>query len=64
VDLRQLFEANGLVLRSVQRRSETRALAPYLDLAGCGGDARDAAESLAPGDTYRVESAWYVLRHG
>ncbi|TML70144.1 MAG: methyltransferase domain-containing protein [Actinobacteria bacterium] len=66
VDLRQLFEANGLVLRSVQRRSETRALAPYLDLAGCGGDARNAAESLAPGrgDTYRVESAWYVLRHG
>ena len=66
VDLRQQFEANGLVLRSVQRRSETRALAPYLDLAGCGGDARNAAESLAPGrgDTYRVESAWYVLRHG
>ena len=65
VDLRQLFEANGLVLQTVRRRSETRALAPYLDLAGCSGEARDAAESLAPGrDTYRVESAWYVLRHG
>ena len=63
-DFRQLFEANGLVLeRSVFAR-ERRSLDPYLDLAGCSGDARDRAVGLSPGgpESYVAESAWYVLR--
>lgn len=64
VDLRHLFEANGLVLQTARRRTERRALAPYLDLAGCSGQERDTAAALAPGggEAYVTESAWYVLR--
>lgn len=65
-DLRQLFEANGLVLQTGRRRTESRAVDPYLDLAGCSGGARDVAAGLVPGggDVYVAESAWYVLRRG
>jgi ubiquinone/menaquinone biosynthesis C-methylase UbiE len=64
IDLRHLFEANGLLVDAVHRRTESRALAPYLDLAACTGDAREAAAALAPGggDAYTTESAWYVVR--
>ena len=64
IDLRQLFEANGLVLETSRFRSEPRELDPYLDLAGCGGEARERARSLSPGGSegYVAESAWYVLR--
>jgi ubiquinone/menaquinone biosynthesis C-methylase UbiE len=66
IDLRHLFEANGLVLQTVRRKTERRAVEPYLDLAGCSGAARDVAASLVPGggDAYLVEAAWYVLRRG
>ncbi len=64
VDLRQLFEANGLVLVSARFRHEQRALEPYLDLAGCEGEARELVLSLAPDEAgdYLVDSGWYVLR--
>jgi ubiquinone/menaquinone biosynthesis C-methylase UbiE len=64
VDLRHLFDANGLVLRSSRFRRERRALGNYLDLAGCSGAARATAVALSPGgrDEYEAESAWYVLR--
>jgi len=63
-DLRQLFEANGLVLESRRYRTERRALDWYLELAGCTGDARERAAALSPGgrEAYVAESAWYVLR--
>ena len=61
VDLRGLFESNGLVLSRSETVRETRDLEPYLDLAGCSergartrADARDRA-------TRRVETGWYVL---
>lgn len=64
IDLRHLFEANGLVL--LQRRFQThrRELDYYLDLAGCEGDARERARRLSPGgpDAYVAETAWYLLR--
>src|SRR6266581_4292648 len=41
IDLRHLFEANGLVLETARFRREPRELDPYLDLAGCGGEARE-----------------------
>jgi ubiquinone/menaquinone biosynthesis C-methylase UbiE len=61
VDLRSLFDANGLVLRQAQVVRESRELERYLDLAGCHGDERAAARALAPADL-TVEVAWYVLR--
>jgi ubiquinone/menaquinone biosynthesis C-methylase UbiE len=63
-DLRQLFEANNLVLETQRERSERRPLDSYLELAGCEGEERDRAAALSPGgqQEYVVESAWYVLR--
>lgn len=64
IDLRHLFEANGLELVRTRGRREPRTLGPYLDLAGCEGAQRECATSLSPGgpDQYLAESAWYVLR--
>lgn len=61
-DLRALFEANGLVLLRSRVDRHDRALDPYLDLAGCEGEAREQARSLAPSDPYAVETGWYLLR--
>jgi SAM-dependent methyltransferase len=64
VDLRHLFEANGLVLLRERHEDERRALGPYLDLAGCEGEARERALELAPHgqDSYGARLAWYLLR--
>src|SRR4051794_22974924 len=64
VDLRQLFEANGLVLIRTRFQTHTRKLDYYLDLAGCEGEARQRAVQLSPGgaEEYVAESAWYLLR--
>ena len=60
VDLRGLFDSNGLVLRRSEVYPEERDLESYLDLAGCHGDERENARSLAP--THRtVHYGWYVL---
>jgi SAM-dependent methyltransferase len=61
-DLRALFEANSLMLIRSRVNTHDRELDPYLDLAGCEGDAREHARSLAPADPYRVETGWYLLR--
>jgi ubiquinone/menaquinone biosynthesis C-methylase UbiE len=61
VDLRGLFEANGLVLRRAQFVRENRELEPYLDLAGCEGEAREQARAVAPGESYTAEIGWYLL---
>ena len=64
VDLRQLFEANGLVLVRERHEVERRALDAYLDLAGCGGEKRTRALSIAPEgpDAYTAQLGWYLLR--
>jgi SAM-dependent methyltransferase len=63
IDLRQLFEANTLVLVRERRDVERRQLAAYLDLAGCAGEERDRALSLAPEgrEAYTATLAWYLL---
>jgi len=61
-DLRALFEANSLMLIRSRVDAHERELEPYLDLAGCEGEAREHARSLAPSDPYRVETGWYLLR--
>jgi hypothetical protein len=63
IDLRQLFEANHLVLLRATRAAEQRGLDPYLDLAGCEGDDRARALALAPrgGDPFIAVVGWYLL---
>ena len=61
-ELRRLFEANRLVLRRTQLAEEVRDLDGYLTLAGCTGEARERARSLAPSaDGYAAEIGWYLL---
>lgn len=60
VDLRHLFESNGLVLLRNEYEREPRDLGSYLDLAGCDGEARNRAETLAP-PGYTAELGWYLL---
>jgi SAM-dependent methyltransferase len=61
VDLRGLFEANGLVLERTWTIREARELEAYLDLAACEGDARAAALALAP-QGYEATVGWYLLK--
>ena len=61
VDLRGLFDANGLVLRHAEIDREQRDLERYLDLAGCEGESRTRARALAPAG-YTAELGWYVLQ--
>jgi hypothetical protein len=62
IDLRHLFEANGLVLLRSEFVDERRDLEGYLDLAGCEGDARERARNLAPGAaSYTATLGWYLL---
>ena len=61
VDLRGLFDSNGLVLRRSETVNEERDLESYLDLAGCHGEERDHARSLAPGARAAATYGWYVL---
>ncbi len=62
VDLRGLFESNGLVLLRAEVEREERELSSYLDRAGCEGEARDRALAIAPGhEVYNVEIGWYLL---
>ena len=61
VDLRSLFEANDLVVRRAEVVREPRDLERYLDLAACGGEARERARALAPRELTH-EIGWYVLR--
>jgi ubiquinone/menaquinone biosynthesis C-methylase UbiE len=60
IDLRHLFEANGLVLTRAEYEREPRDLDAYLDLAACEGEARRRAETLAP-PGYTAELGWYLL---
>lgn len=62
VDMRSLFEANGLVLLRSEVVRERRDLDPYFDLAGCEGSDRERARTLAPADPYIAEVGWYLLR--
>lgn len=65
-DLRQLFEANGLVLIREHRDVEDRDLEHYLDLALCEGDRRAHAAALSPNGSKRVSAVlgWFLLERG
>ena len=53
VDLRGLFDSNTLVLHHAEVVREDRDLDRYLDLAGCHGDERERAVTLAPDAQHR-----------
>lgn len=59
-DLRGLFDSNSLKLLREEVVHEARDLDAYLDLAGCEGDAREHARSLAPSG-YEAVVGWYLL---
>jgi SAM-dependent methyltransferase len=63
-DFRGVFDSNGLVLEHSESKLHRRPLDYYLDLAGCAGEAREQALSLAPSgsEAYSVDIVWYVLR--
>jgi ubiquinone/menaquinone biosynthesis C-methylase UbiE len=60
VDLRGIFDSNGLVLLRMETVAVDRDMESYLDLAGCQGEERAAAHSLAPARP-TVDYGWYVL---
>ena len=61
-DMRGFFDANNLVLRRAEFETDRRELEPYLDLAGCEGEARDRARALAGGGpAYTATIGWYLL---
>lgn len=60
-DLRGLFDANDLVLRRAEFETQQREVEPYLDLAGCEGEARARAQTLAGGESYTATIGWYLL---
>jgi ubiquinone/menaquinone biosynthesis C-methylase UbiE len=60
-DLRGLFDSNSLKLLREDVVTEARDLDAYLDLAGCEGDERERASSLAPSG-YEAVVGWYLLR--
>jgi len=63
IDMRHLFESNGLILLRTAYDQEEREISSYLDRAGCEGVARDRALSMAPDhERYTVEIGWYFLR--
>ncbi len=60
VDLRGLFDANGLVLRQAEIVPEERDLDRCSDLADRHGDEHERARALAPRET-SAQTGWYVL---
>jgi ubiquinone/menaquinone biosynthesis C-methylase UbiE len=59
-DMRGLFDSNNLRLLHEDVVHEPRDVVAYLDLAGCEGEAREHAQSLAPSG-YEAVVGWYVL---
>jgi len=59
-DLRGLFDSNSLKLLREEVIHEPRDLEAYLDVAGCEGDHREHARSLAPSG-YEAVVGWYLL---
>jgi SAM-dependent methyltransferase len=66
IDLRHLFEANGLVLIRDRHEVDRRPLDAYFEVAGCGGEERERARALAPQgpDAYDARLGWYLLARG
>jgi ubiquinone/menaquinone biosynthesis C-methylase UbiE len=63
IDLRYMFEANGLVLLRGEVEREEEDVEEYLDRAGCVGEERERALAVAPArGSYVKEVGWYLLQ--
>jgi ubiquinone/menaquinone biosynthesis C-methylase UbiE len=62
-ELRELFATSGLSILRERREQESRDLPAYLDLAGCEGDPRARAGTLAAADPRVLDAVvgWYLL---
>lgn len=62
-ELQELFVQHGLAPVGKRHEDERRELAAYLDLAGCEGERRARAETLATADprVLVAEVGWYLL---
>lgn len=61
LEMRGLFDVNGLSLVRQEIVATERDLEASLDRAGCEGEAREHARRLVPGSTFTVELGWYAL---
>lgn len=61
-EFKNLFAEHGLRIVREEHFSQRRELVPYLALAGCTGEAAEAARDLSPGDRdhYVAEAAWFL----
>ncbi len=59
--MRELFDANALVLLRHEIVAMERDLEASLNRVGCQGEARERARRLVPGPTFTVELGWYAL---
>src|ERR671930_369864 len=64
IDLRHLFEANGLVVERTRFQTHRRELDYYLELAGCRGEEAERVRGLSPGgpESYVAATGWYLVR--
>ncbi len=58
-DVRQLLDANDLVVRRNEVVREMRDVERFLDLAGLEGERREHVRRMAPAPHYEIEIGWY-----
>lgn len=61
-DVRQLLDANDLVVVRNEVVRELRDVERFLDLAGLEGERREQVRRMAPAPTYEIEVGWYEAR--
>jgi ubiquinone/menaquinone biosynthesis C-methylase UbiE len=61
-DVRQLLDANDLLVVRNEVVREERDVEAFLDLAGLEGAQREQVRRMAPGARYTVEIGWYLAR--
>jgi SAM-dependent methyltransferase len=59
-DIRQLLDANDLVVRRNEIVRESLDIELFLDLAGLDGERRAQVRRMAPGSHYEIEVGWYL----
>lgn len=61
-DVRQLLDANDLVVVRNEVVREERDVERFLDLAGLEGERRERVRRMAPAPRYEIEVGWYEAR--
>lgn len=61
-DIRQLLDANDLVVTRNETVREERDVERFLDIAGIEGEERERLLRMAPAPVYEIEIGWYLAR--